>query len=134
MIMSLILGDTFLQKYFSIDFFNTKEEKVEARNLIGYQVVSKKEYFNNFMQINTLQSNTVCRFQSINKKQFALHMLLTFLSEIQAGCYNQYKLNFCINLILNIFIKQCFITQNYIPASKLKMRNFKIQNNSKMVI
>lgn len=62
MIMSLILSDTFLQKYFSIDFINTKEEKLEARNLIGYQVVSKKEYFNNFMQINTLQSNTVFRF------------------------------------------------------------------------
>lgn len=36
MIMSLILGDTFLQKYFSIDFINTKEEKREAKNLIGY--------------------------------------------------------------------------------------------------
>ena len=36
MIMSLILGDTFLQKDFSIDFIKTKEEKLEARNLIGY--------------------------------------------------------------------------------------------------
>ena len=36
MIMSLILSDTFLQKYLSIDFINTKEEKLEARNLIGY--------------------------------------------------------------------------------------------------
>ena len=78
MIMSLILGDTFLQKYFSIDFINTKEEKREAKNLIGYQVVSKKEYFNNFMQINTLQSNILCRFQSIKKNSLLSTCYLPF--------------------------------------------------------